>query len=65
MEKGIATHSSSLAWRIQWTEELGGLQSMVREESDTTGQLTLSLFERMMKLELKSQMKNYQNERKI
>ena len=28
MEKGIATHSSILAWRIPWTEELHGLQSM-------------------------------------
>ena len=27
-EKGMATHSSVLAWRIPWTEELGGLQSM-------------------------------------
>ena len=26
--KGIATHSSILAWRIPWTEELAGLQSM-------------------------------------
>ena len=28
LEKGMATHSSSLAWRIPWTEELGRLQSM-------------------------------------
>ena len=27
-EEGMATHSSSLAWRIPWTEELGGLQSV-------------------------------------
>ena len=26
-EKGMATHSSILAWRIPWTEESGGLQS--------------------------------------
>ena len=26
--KGMATHSSILAWRIAWTEEPGGLQSM-------------------------------------
>jgi len=26
--KGMATHSSILAWRIPWTEEPGGLQSM-------------------------------------
>ena len=28
LEKEIATHSSILAWRISWTEEPGGLQSM-------------------------------------
>ena len=29
LEKGMATHSSILAWRIPWTEEPGGVQSMV------------------------------------
>ena len=38
----MATHSSILAWRIPWTEELGGLQSTGRKESDTTS-LSLSL----------------------
>jgi len=28
LEKGMATHSSILAWKIPWTEEPGGLQSM-------------------------------------
>ena len=28
LEKDMATHSSILAWRIPWTEEPGGLQSM-------------------------------------
>ena len=28
LEKGMATHSSILVWRISWTEETGGLQSM-------------------------------------
>ena len=28
LEKGIATHSSSLAWRVPWTEELGGLHTV-------------------------------------
>ena len=28
LEKGMATHSSILAWRISWTEEPCGLQSM-------------------------------------
>ena len=27
LEKGMATHSSILAWRIPWTEKPGGLQS--------------------------------------
>ena len=36
LEKEMATHSSILAWRILWTEEPGGLQSMGLQESDTT-----------------------------
>ena len=28
MEKEMATHSSTLAWKIPWTEKPGGLQSM-------------------------------------
>ena len=28
LEKDMATHSSTLAWKIPWTEEPGGLQSM-------------------------------------
>ena len=39
LEKEMATHSSILAWRIPWTEELGGLQSTGREESDATERL--------------------------
>ena len=35
-------NSSILAWEIPWTEEPGGLQSIVRKELDTTQQLTLS-----------------------
>ena len=34
MEKGMATHSSVLAWRIPWTEEPGRLQSVGLKESD-------------------------------
>ena len=36
LEKGMATHSCILAWRIPWTEELGRLQSMGHKESDIT-----------------------------
>ena len=43
LKKGMATHSSILAWSISWAEAPGGLQSMVLKESDTTEQLTLSL----------------------
>ena len=35
LEKEMATHSSILAWRLPWTEERGGLQSM---ESQRVGQ---------------------------
>ena len=40
LEKEMATHSSILAWRIPWTEEPAGLQSMDRKELDMTEQLT-------------------------
>ena len=40
LQKGMATHSSFLAWRIPWTEELGRLQSV---GSQRVEQLTLSL----------------------
>ena len=36
LEKGMATHSSILAWEIPWTEEPDGLQSMGSQESDMT-----------------------------
>ena len=36
LEKGVATHSSILAWRIPWAEKPGGLQSLGSEELDTT-----------------------------
>ena len=31
LEKGMATHSGILAWRIPWTGEPGGLQSMASQ----------------------------------
>ena len=37
LEEGMATHSSILAWRIPWTKEPGGLQSMgLQRKSDRT-----------------------------
>ena len=44
LEKGMATHSSILAWIIPWTGEPDGLQSMSCKESDMTEGLILSLF---------------------
>ena len=47
LEKGIATHSSILAWRIPWTEEPGKLQGYSlwgHKESDRTEQLTLHYY---------------------
>ena len=44
LEKGMATHSSTLAWRILWTEELAGYSPWDRKELDMTEQLTISLF---------------------
>ena len=37
LEKGMAIHSSILAWRISWKEELGGLQSsgLQRDTNDS------------------------------
>ena len=35
LEKEKATHSNILTWRISWTEELGGLQSMGVAKSQT------------------------------
>ena len=39
LEKEMATHSSILGWRIPWTEEPGGPQSIGSQELDTTEQL--------------------------
>ena len=44
LEKGMATHSSVLAWRIPWTEEPSRLSPWDSKESDSTEQLSLSLF---------------------
>ena len=40
LEKGMATHSSILAWRIPWTEEPGGYNLWGFKELDTIEQLT-------------------------
>ena len=42
LKKGMATHSSNLAWRIPWTEEPGGLQPMGSLRVDMTEQFTFT-----------------------
>ena len=41
MEQEITIHSSILAWRIPWTEETYGLQSMGSQESNITEPLSM------------------------
>ena len=36
LEEGMATHSSTLAWRIPWTEQAGGYNPWGHKELDTT-----------------------------
>ena len=36
LEEEMAPHSSTVVWKIPWSEEPGGLQSWGRKESDTT-----------------------------
>ena len=44
LEKAMATHSSTLAWKIPWTEEPGGLQSMGSQRVRHDWATLLSLF---------------------
>ena len=46
LEKEMATHSSTLAWKISWTEEPGRLQSMVPQS--WTGLITNIFFGEML-----------------
>ena len=46
LEKGMATHSSILAWEILWTEEPGGLQSMGSQRINMTEGLRLESLNR-------------------
>ena len=41
LEKAMATHSSTLAWKIPWAEELGGLQSMESQSLTRLSDFTL------------------------
>ena len=50
-EKEIATHSSILAWRIPWTEEPGGLQSMGSQRvGHSSVSNTLGCFQFLLKI---------------
>ena len=44
LEKAMATHSSTLAWKIPWMEEPGGLQSLGSRRVRHEGVTSLSLF---------------------
>ena len=44
LEKELAPHSSALAWKIPWTEEPGGLQSMWSRRAVHDWETSLSLF---------------------
>ena len=48
----MATHSSILAWRASWTQELVGYSPWGRKELDTTEQLTLHLMEALKGLQI-------------
>ena len=49
-EKEMATHSSILAWKIPWTEEPGGLQSMGSQRVDMTDALHFHFVSKVMSL---------------
>ena len=42
LEKGMATHSTDVSWKMSWTEKPGGLQSMGSQRVNTTEKLTVS-----------------------
>ena len=47
LEKEMAIHSSTIAWKMPWTEEPGRLQSMGLQKSDTTSDFTFSFFSKL------------------
>ena len=52
LEKEMATHSSTLVWRIPWTEEPGGVQSMglqrVGHNNNNTGKMLFKITSRVI-----------------
>ena len=49
LEKEMATHSSTPAWKIPWSEEPGRLQSTGGKDSDTTERLQFTSLHKMLK----------------
>ena len=69
-EKAMAPHSSTLAWKIPWTEELVGCSPWGRKESDTTERLiwsdafsksSLTIWEFSVHVVLKSSLENFEH----
>ena len=57
LEKGMATHSSILAWRTPWTGSMAGYSPWGCKELDTTEPLTLSLFHMFRKEKCQKEMR--------
>ena len=57
LEKGMATHSNILVWRISWTWSLAGYSPCGCKQSDSTERLELSLFK--IKPAIKGKMKGF------
>ena len=47
LEEEMATHSNILAWKISWTEQPGGLQSMDHKESDMIERLFILILDKI------------------
>ena len=56
LEKEMAIHSSTIAWKIPWTEEPGRYSPWVRKESDTTERLYLT-YEKLLQFEVPKDIK--------
>ena len=58
LEESLATHLSILAWRIPWTEEPGGLQSMGSQRVGQTERLSMHAYPSSLRNEI-FRMKNH------
>ena len=52
LKKGVATHSSILAWRIPWTEEPGGLAESPWDHKELDTPATNTFFIKLLKVKL-------------